>query len=65
GIPVAAVAINGSLNAAILSAQMIATGDADLMKRLVIYKNDLKKKIQNANEELTQYEFKYRVASSF
>lgn len=65
GIPVAAVAINGSLNAAILSAQMIATGDPELMKRLISYKNDLKKKIQSANEELTQYEFKYRVKSEF
>lgn len=65
GIPVAAVAINGSLNAAILSAQMIATGDPELMKRLISYKNDLKKKIQSANEELNQYEFKYRVKSEF
>ena len=65
GIPVAAVAINGTLNAAILSAQMIATGDPELMKRLISYKNDLKKKIQSANEELTQYEFKYRVKSEF
>lgn len=65
GIPVAAVAINGSLNAAILSAQMIATGDPELMKRLISYKNDLKKKIQSANEELIQYEFKYRVKSEF
>lgn len=34
GIPVATVAINGAENAAILAAQIIATGDAELQARL-------------------------------
>ncbi len=35
GIPVATVAVNGSKNAAILAAQMLALGDADLAAKLV------------------------------
>lgn len=35
GIPVATVAVNGSKNAAILAAQMLALGDADLDAKLV------------------------------
>lgn len=34
GIPVATVAIDGAVNAAILAAQIIATGDAELMEKL-------------------------------
>ena len=34
GIPVATVGINGALNAAILAAQMIATGDAAMMDKV-------------------------------
>ena len=35
GIPVATVAVNGSKNAAILAAQMLALGDADLDAKIV------------------------------
>ena len=38
GIPVATVGINGSLNAAILAVQMIATGDETYQKKLENYK---------------------------
>ena len=34
GIPVATVAINGGVNAALLSAQILAVEDADLARRL-------------------------------
>jgi len=61
GIPVATVAINGSLNAAILAAQMIATGDAEMMKKLAAYKQDLKKKSEKANEELAQVKYDFKV----
>ena len=60
GIPVATVGINGALNAGILAAQMIATGDEDLHNRLVTYKENLKDKIVKANEELKQVEFKFK-----
>ncbi len=61
GIPVATVAVNGSLNAGILAAQMIATGDSEIFEKTVKYKENLKEKIVNANKELSSKEFKYRV----
>lgn len=60
GIPVATVAIDGALNAGILAAQMIATGDPAVMERLIAYKESLKEKIVKANEELGAVRFKNR-----
>jgi len=60
GIPVATVAINGAQNAAILAVQMIATNDEALQKKLTDFKQNLKKKIINANEELKNYKFQFR-----
>jgi 5-(carboxyamino)imidazole ribonucleotide mutase len=60
GIPVATVAINGARNAAILAVQMMASGDKELMKRFVAFKEDLKGKIVKANEELATIDFKYK-----
>lgn len=61
GIPVATVGINGAQNAAILAAQILAVSDAGLSERLAGFKEDLKKKIVKANEELAGVEFDYRV----
>lgn len=60
GIPVATVAINGALNAAILAGQMLALSDTDIATSLATYKEGLKNKIVKANEELkgVTYEFK-------
>lgn len=60
GIPVATVGINGSLNAAILALQMIATGDEGLQKKLEAYKENLKGKIEKANEDLAKVQFKFK-----
>ncbi len=60
GIPVATVAINGARNAAILAVQIMASGDEQLMKRFVAFKEDLKGKIVKANEELATIDFKYK-----
>ncbi|MDX9902875.1 MAG: 5-(carboxyamino)imidazole ribonucleotide mutase [Bacteroidales bacterium] len=60
GIPVATVAIDGALNAGILAAQMIATGDPAVMEKLVAYKESLKQKIVKANEELGGVRYRYR-----
>ena len=60
GIPVATVGINGALNAAILAAQMMATGDETMMKKIKTYKENLKQKIVKANEELSMIEYKYK-----
>lgn len=60
GIPVATVGIDGALNAAILALQMIATGDASLQEKLIMYKEDLKEKITKANEDLSKVKYKYK-----
>ena len=61
GIPVATVAVNGSLNAGILAAQIIATGNSEIFDKTVGYKENLKEKIVKANNELSSKKFKYRV----
>jgi len=60
GIPVATVAIDGALNAGILAAQMIATGDPAVMEKLIAYKESLKLKIVKANEELGAVKYRNR-----
>lgn len=61
GIPVATVGINGAQNAAILAAEILATADDDLHRKMVKFKESLKKKIIAANEELAGVNFEYRV----
>jgi 5-(carboxyamino)imidazole ribonucleotide mutase len=61
GIPVATVGINGAQNAGILAAEILAASDADLHKKMMKFKEDLKKKIIKANEELEAVKFEYRV----
>ncbi|MCE5331458.1 MAG: 5-(carboxyamino)imidazole ribonucleotide mutase [Bacteroidales bacterium] len=60
GIPVATVGINGALNAAILAVQMLAVGNPELQLKLEKYKEDLKKKIVEANEQLSKVEYKFK-----
>ncbi len=60
GIPVATVAVNGAMNAAILAVQMMATGDEELMQKMVDYKESLKQKIVNANKELSEVKYKFK-----
>ncbi|MBL6949599.1 MAG: 5-(carboxyamino)imidazole ribonucleotide mutase [Bacteroidales bacterium] len=61
GIPVATVGINGALNAAILAAEMLALSDEAIQEKMVTFKENLKKKIVKANEELTDIKFNYKV----
>lgn len=42
GIPVATVALNGAKNAGILAASILATYDADLLQKMIEYKESLK-----------------------
>ncbi len=60
GIPVATVAVNGALNAAILAVQMMATGDEVLMQKLIDYKESLKQKIVKANDELSKVKYNFK-----
>lgn len=41
GVPVATVAINGSMNAALLVAQMLGITDADIAQKLADYKREM------------------------
>ena len=60
GIPVATVGVNGSLNAAILAAQILATGDDQIASKIEAYKSSLTVKIVKANEELAKIEYKFK-----
>lgn len=60
GIPVATVAVNGAMNAGILAVQMMATGDAELMQKMIQYKETLKQKIVKANKELSEVKYKFK-----
>jgi 5-(carboxyamino)imidazole ribonucleotide mutase len=60
GIPVATVGVNAAQNAGILAAQIIATGDKSVMGEVVKYKESLKMKIVQANEELKAVKYQYK-----
>lgn len=52
GIPVATVALNAANNAGLLAAQILGTSDEALSDRLVQYKEDLKRKIEDTAREM-------------
>ena len=60
GIPVATVGVNAAQNAAILAAQIIGTGNEEIMNEIVSYKQDLKKKIVEANADLKKVKYQYK-----
>jgi 5-(carboxyamino)imidazole ribonucleotide mutase len=60
GIPVATVGINAAMNAAILAVQMLSLADVELAARFANYKENLKKKIEKANEELKEVKYAYK-----
>ncbi len=58
GIPVATVAINGAMNAAILAVQMLSLSDEKLAEKFAVYKKNLAQKIAKANEDLKALDYK-------
>lgn len=52
GVPVATVAINGAKSAAILAAQIISTQDKVLAKKLIVFKDKIKKESLDKNKNL-------------
>ncbi len=52
GVPVATVAVNGAANAAILAAQIIGVGDAEMASRLATYKAELAEQSLAKNQKL-------------
>jgi len=55
GVPVGTVALNGSKNAGILAAQIIATTNDKLSQKIEEYKKELKSKVISSNKDLNQY----------
>ena len=54
GVPVGTVALNGSKNAGILAAQIIATTNERLSQRIEEYKKELESKVISSNKDLNQ-----------
>src|SRR5476651_1940554 len=49
GIPVATVALNAAKNAGILAAQILSTADESIVKSLVAFKEELRKKVEESS----------------
>ena len=54
GVPVGTVALNGSKNAGILAAQIIATTNDKLSQKIEDYKKELENKVISSNKDLKQ-----------
>lgn len=54
GVPVATVAINGGANAGILAAKILATSDAELLKRLKEYSEEMKLEVEGKAKKLDE-----------
>ncbi|MES2875079.1 MAG: 5-(carboxyamino)imidazole ribonucleotide mutase [Bacteroidota bacterium] len=52
GIPVATVALNAAKNAGILAAQILATADTTLSQKLIDFKDELRKKVEESAKEM-------------
>ena len=52
GVPVGTVALNGSKNAGILAAQIIATNNDELNEKIEDYKKELENKVISSNKNL-------------
>ena len=52
GVPVATVALNGAKNAGILAAQIIGSHDTCVRDKIVVYKEGLRKKVDEASKNL-------------
>ncbi|MFS0491994.1 5-(carboxyamino)imidazole ribonucleotide mutase [Leadbetterella byssophila] len=52
GVPVATVALNASSNAGILATQILATSSPSIALKLMEYKEELKAKVDQMNQEL-------------
>jgi phosphoribosylaminoimidazole carboxylase PurE protein len=52
GVPVATMAVGGGTNAAVLAAQMLALSDAALAQKLVEFKQELVRKVEEKSRKL-------------
>ncbi|MCK5707695.1 MAG: 5-(carboxyamino)imidazole ribonucleotide mutase [Candidatus Aureabacteria bacterium] len=56
GVPVAAVAINGSVNAALLAIKILALSDNTLTDKFKAYKENMRKEIEEASQKMKKGE---------
>jgi 5-(carboxyamino)imidazole ribonucleotide mutase len=54
GVPVATVALNAAKNAGILAAEILATCDKNLSKKLIDFKNQMKEEVEKKAEKLSE-----------
>ena len=52
GVPVATVALNGAKNAGLLAVQILASQNAELLEKMIDYKQALKQKVLQAAEDI-------------
>lgn len=52
GVPVATLALNGAKNAGILAAQIIGSQDAEVLERVIEYKEGLKQKVLDSSKNI-------------
>lgn len=52
GFPVATVAVDGALNGAVLALQLMAVKDADLRKKMEVYRQELSAKVRERDQKL-------------
>ncbi len=60
GIPVATVGLDGARNAGILAAQILGTGEPEVLEKMLKFKESLASKIVKANEELKKVKYKFK-----
>ncbi|MSQ78775.1 MAG: 5-(carboxyamino)imidazole ribonucleotide mutase [Flavobacteriaceae bacterium] len=63
GVPVATMAINGAKNAGLLAAQIIATGEPTLVKRITDYKAALQAEVEEKATRLEKMGFEKYLSS--
>jgi 5-(carboxyamino)imidazole ribonucleotide mutase len=61
GIPVATVGLDAARNAGILAIQILGTGDKEIIKKIADFKKGLADKIVQANAELKNLKYQYKV----
>lgn len=52
GVPVATVALNGAKNAGILAAQILGSHDADILDKIIAYKEGLKNQVIESSKDV-------------
>jgi 5-(carboxyamino)imidazole ribonucleotide mutase len=60
GVPVATVGIDGSMNAALLAIQILSVRDEALQAKFALYKENLKTKIAQANQDLSSVKYNFK-----